>query len=100
MSTPVTPPAKGYGCCCQVPGLFYGMPVDQLQQMLADAQAALIALMLGQKGVSFSYTQGDGARSVTNTPASMAGLNAYIRQLQQALGIVCHARRPARFLFR
>lgn len=40
--------------------IFAGMSQAALQKALSDAQAALIALQTGSKGVSFSYTQGDG----------------------------------------
>lgn len=81
------------------PSIFAGMDTTTLQQALANAQAALIALQTGSKGVSFSYTQGDGAKSVTYTPANIGALTALIRQLQQQLGIICRARRPIRFVY-
>jgi len=76
------------------------METATLQQALANAQSALIALQTGSKGVSLSYTQGDGAKSVTYTPANIDALTALIRQLQQQLGIIRHARRPIRFVYR
>jgi hypothetical protein len=82
------------------PSIYAGMSTTVLQQALANAQAALIALQTGSKGVSFSYTQGDGAKTVTYTPANIGDLTALIRQLQQQLGIIRHARRPIRFVFR
>jgi len=75
------------------------MPTAALQQALANAQAALIALQTGSKGVSFSYTQGDGTKSVTYAPTDIGALTALIRQLQQQLGIICRARRPIRFVY-
>jgi hypothetical protein len=86
--------------CCQPVSLFAGLNAAQLQQALDDAQAAYMALLTGSKGQSYSYTQGDGARSVTYTTANLPMLTAYIRQLQQALSLICHARRPARFMYR
>lgn len=87
-------------CCCAPVSVFAGMTREQLEQALADAQAAYMRLMIGGQGVSYSYTQGDGARSVTYTMTSTTQVMAFIRQLQQALGIVCRARRPATFLYR
>ncbi|TCK39658.1 gpW protein [Paraburkholderia sp. BL8N3] len=80
--------------------IFAGMSQEALQQALSNAQAALIALQTGTKGVSFSYTQGDGAKSVTYQQTDIAALTALIRQLQQQLGIICRARRPVRFVYR
>jgi hypothetical protein len=82
------------------PGIFQGMSTAQLQDALTKAQTAYIALSTGSQGESFSYTQGDGNKSVTYTRTNIAQLSALIRQLQQALGIVSHSRRPARFLYR
>lgn len=80
-------------------GLLDGMSRADLQKALSDAQAAYLALSMGSKGESFSYTQGDGAKSVTYTRTNMAQLNALIRQLQQALGITRVARRPVGLRF-
>ena len=41
---------------------------------------------MGKKGVSFSYTQGDGTRSVAYQPTSVEQLTQFIMQLQRALG--------------
>jgi len=80
--------------------LFAGMDRAALQAALSSAQQAYIALSSGEKEVTASYTQGDGARSVTFTQTDVAKLTTLIRQLQQQLGIVCRARRPLRFLYR
>ena len=77
-----------------------GMTVPQLQAALANAQAAYISLMTGTKGVTFSYTQGDGAKTVSYTPASIGGLTALIKLLQAQLGIIRNPRRPIRMNFR
>lgn len=77
-----------------------GRSTMQLQADLAAAQQAYIDLSTGAKGESFSYTQGDGAKSVTYTRANLSALVALIKTLQAQLGIVTCARRPARFLFR
>ncbi|WP_429363614.1 gpW family head-tail joining protein [Paraburkholderia sp. MM5496-R1] len=76
------------------------MTTEQLQAALATAQAAYVKLMAGGQGVSFSYTQGDGTRSVTYAAANPANLAALTRQLQQRLGIVCRGRAPIHFLYR
>ncbi|MGR2678716.1 gpW family head-tail joining protein [Chromobacterium haemolyticum] len=75
------------------------MTPQQLQQALANAQNAYLALCSGSQGESFSYTQGDGSKTVTFTRTNLAQLSALIRQLQQASGIVRVGRRPARFRF-
>ena len=58
------------------------------------------AHLAGGQGVSFSYTQGDGTRSVTYTATNPGYLAALIRQLQQQLGIICRGRAPIRFWYR
>lgn len=80
--------------------MFTGMTQPQLVAALAAAQQAYIDLLTGNKGVTFSYTQGDGAKSVTYKPAEAGALAALIRELQQASGLIGRARRPVRFLYR
>lgn len=80
--------------------LLAGRSTTQMQADLAAAQQAYIDLSTGAKGESFSYTQGDGARSVTYTRANLAALASLIQTLQMQLGIVCRARRPIAFRFR
>ncbi|AXF75098.1 gpW family protein [Erwinia tracheiphila] len=77
--------------------IFAGMTRAQKQQALTNAQQALLDLMSGEKGVTFSYTQGDGTRSVTYQQTSMSDLRMLIRQLQADLGMISRPRRPARF---
>lgn len=79
-----------------------GMTVDALQVRLSEALAALQDLRTGAKGESYSYTQGDGARSVVYTRASAdqletfcVNLAAQIERMQGGAG-----RRPIRFRFR
>lgn len=79
--------------------IFSGMAATELQAALLNAQRALIELQLGGKGVKFSYTQGNGSKTVEYTPTSTQQLTALILQLQQKLGITCRARRPARFIY-
>lgn len=80
--------------------LFAGMTPAQKQQALSDTQQAYIELMTGSKGVSFSYTQGDGSKSVTYRSSNVSELSGLIMMLQQELGITCRARRPLRFRYR
>lgn len=79
--------------------LLAGMTTAQLQTALSNAQQAYIELAAGSKGVSFSYSQGDGNRSVTYTQTTMAQLMSLIQLLQAQLGIVPSPRRPVRFRF-
>lgn len=76
-----------------------GMTRAQLQEALNAAQAAYVDLMTGQQGVSFSYAQGDGTRSVTYQQTSLPQLMAFIQLLQAQLGIVPRPRRPIRFRY-
>lgn len=80
--------------------LLAGMPTAALQANLTAAQNAYIALCTGSKGESFSYTQGDGSKSVTYTRAELPALANLIQMLQSQLGIVCRARRPMRPAFK
>ncbi|WMT13361.1 gpW family head-tail joining protein [Serratia fonticola] len=75
------------------------MTREQLQDALTKAQQAYIDLASGGRGVSFSYTQGDGTRSVSYQQASIGDLMALIQLLQAQLGIVPRPRRPVRFRF-
>lgn len=74
-----------------------GVAPATLQQWLADAQQALHDLSTGAKGESYSYTQGDGSKSVTYTRASIGALQAYILEIQYALGL--RRRRAIRPIF-
>lgn len=64
-----------------------GIPPERLRDMLTQAQEAKFDIMMGKRGVSFSYTQGDGTRSVTYQQADIAQLNELIAEIQTALGI-------------
>lgn len=79
-------------------GIFAGMDTAVLETWLPQAQLGLIELMAGTKNISLSYTQGDGAKSVTKRVASVAECTALIQQMQRALGIVTTPRRPIRFI--
>lgn len=66
---------------------FSGVPQATLQQWLTESQQALHDLSTGAKGESFSYTQGDGSKSVTYTRADIGALQAHINALLYALGM-------------
>ncbi|MEG0280294.1 MAG: gpW family head-tail joining protein [Morganella sp. (in: enterobacteria)] len=78
----------------QVTTLLTGMSKEQLKQALNQAQQAYIDLSTGAKGVSFSYTQGDGTRSVSYQQTSLGDLLALIQTIQAMLNI--SRRRPIR----
>lgn len=80
--------------------IFAGMTTAQKQQALASAQQAYLDLTTGVKIASASYTQGDGAKSVSYTKADMPALSALIKQLQADLGVITRPRRAVRFIFR
>ncbi|MGP2469121.1 gpW family head-tail joining protein [Yersinia sp. 2540 StPb PI] len=71
----------------------------QLEEALNRAQQAYIELSSGAKGVSFSYAQGDGTRSVTYQQTDIGTLMGFIQLLQAQLGIVKRPRRAIRFRY-
>ena len=73
--------------------IFAGMSTDALQTTFNTAQTAYTNLLMGSKGEVFSYTQGDGAKSVTYTRANAGQLMMMIRELQACLGIIRTPRR-------
>ena len=75
------------------------MTDEKLRDALQKAQQAYIDLTTGSRGVSFSYSQGDGTRSVSYQQSSLADLLALIQLLQAQLGIVARPRKPVRFRF-
>ncbi|WP_227720555.1 gpW family protein [Yersinia proxima] len=75
------------------------MPRAQLEAALTQAQQAYIELSSGAKGVSFSYAQGDGTRSVTYLQTDIGTLMGLIQLLQAQLGIVKRPRRAIRFRY-
>lgn len=79
--------------------LLAGMQTSALRTALANAQQAYIDLSTGAKGESYSYTQGDGSRSVTYSKANIADLAVLIQTLQAQLGIVPSPRRAVRFRY-
>jgi hypothetical protein len=80
--------------------IFAGMATQDLRCALVSAQRAYIDLSLGKKVVTASYTQGDGAKSLSFTPATIPDLVMLIKQLQGQLGIVHNPRRPMRPVYR
>lgn len=72
---------------------------DQLTAALTAAQQAYLELASGAKGVSFSYAQGDGTRSVSYQQTDIGQLTALIQLLQAQLGIVRRPRRALRFRY-
>lgn len=79
--------------------LLAGMDQTALRQSLANAQQIYIQLSTGAQGESYSYTQGDGTRSVTYTRANLAELAAAIQLMQAQLSIVDSPRRANRITF-
>jgi hypothetical protein len=77
-----------------------GMSQQQLQAALQQAQAAYLALSMGQQVATASYAMAEGSQTVSYRATDIATLTALIRQLQAALGIATSARRPAYFNFR
>lgn len=67
--------------------IFAGMSTIDLQAALTAAQTALIELQTGKAAATLSYTQGDGAKSVSRRVTNVGELTAMILQLQAALGI-------------
>lgn len=66
---------------------FTGVPKLTLQKWLGEAQQAMHELSTGTKGEAYSYTQGDGTRSVTYTRTDLGALQAHINSLMHALGM-------------
>lgn len=81
-----------------------GQSADVLTARLALMQQAYLELVSGAKGASFSYTQGDGAKSVTYTQANIADLTQAIISVQTQIdrlnGVRINRRAPMRPFFR
>jgi hypothetical protein len=80
-------------------GVYAGRSYADLQARLTALQSAYDQLVVGQKVVTASYSQSDGARSVTYQQADLVRLQADIIAIQQALGMVRHGRRRIRFIY-
>lgn len=80
-----------------------GMDVSVLQARLAEMQQAYLDLTSGQRGESYSYTQGEGAKSVTYTKSSISHLTQAIITLQTQIdrltGVSVNRRPPIRPYF-
>lgn len=79
--------------------IFAGMTDAELRLWLRQAQIAYLDLLTGNKGVKFSYTQGDGVKTVEYQPTDANALNVAIKTLQQQLGLVGRTRRPIGFAY-
>lgn len=80
-----------------------GIALSDLQAQLGAMQTAYMQIMSGAKTVTVSYTQGDGAKSVTYQAASATNVLAMIMSLQSAIakasGQCIKIRRPMRPYF-
>lgn len=80
-----------------------GISLEVLQARLAALQQAYLDLMAGGKVASASYTQGDGARTVTYTQANIGDLTQAILALQTQIdgltGKCINRRAPMRPVF-
>lgn len=81
-----------------------GLDVTLLQQRLQAMQLALLDLQSGAKVATATYSQADGARSVSYTQANIADLTSAILSVQSQIasltGSGCASRRrPLRPVF-
>ncbi|MBD1412868.1 gpW family protein [Burkholderia contaminans] len=81
-------------------GVYDGLSTTDLQTRLTALQNAYFALSTGQQVASVSYSQGDGAKSVTYRQTDLVRLQADIALIQRKLGIAACGRRPIRFSMR
>lgn len=83
--------------------IFDGIGIAALQARLAEMQQAYLDLMAGNRGESYTYSQGDGSKSVTYTRANIGDLAQAILTLQtridQLTGQTINRRRPLRPFF-
>ena len=70
-----------------------GIDLAVLQTRLAQMQQAYLDLSSGAKGEAYTYTQGDGSKSITYSRANIGQLIMAIRQVQAQLGIISEPRR-------
>jgi hypothetical protein len=76
------------------------LPRTTVQAWLTAAMTAEQELSTGAKVATASYSQGDGSRSVTYTPADLFRLRARIQELAAFLGVGRPGRRgPMRVVF-
>jgi hypothetical protein len=80
-----------------------GMSLADLQARLSSLQKAYLDLSSGAKFVTASYTQGDGAKSVTYTQANIKDLTQIILMVQGQIASLSGQggtrRRPMRVFF-
>jgi hypothetical protein len=80
-----------------------GIDVGVLQSRLAAMQQAYLDLTSGAKGQTYSYTQGEGAKSVTYTQANIGDLTQAIisvqSQIDRLTGVCTNRRAPLRPYF-
>jgi hypothetical protein len=80
-----------------------GVDVGILQSRLASLQQAYLDLSSGARGETYSYTQGEGAKSVTYTRANLGDLTQAIllvqTQIDRVNGVRNHRRAPLRPYF-
>ncbi|AIN15189.1 gpW family head-tail joining protein [Yersinia pseudotuberculosis] len=60
--------------------------VSELKAILKSATSRMRDIAFGDKGISFSYAQGDGTRSVTYQTANIEDLRALIAEVNAKLG--------------
>lgn len=92
------PPPSSSSFCPPNMSIFFGMTRDAKLAAIVTLQQAYLDLMTGNKGESFTYSQGDGTKSVVYTRAQIANLTMTIAQLQAEV-YGGRARRPLRFNF-
>jgi hypothetical protein len=80
-----------------------GVSVDQLRVRLAAMQQVYLDLTTGSKVQAASYTQGDGARTVTYSMTNIADLTQAILAVQSQIdsltGACTNRRAPMRPVF-
>lgn len=81
-------------------GAYDGRSRADLQAQLTALLSAYDQLVSGQQIAQASYSQSDGAKSVTYRAVDLGTLDGLISVLQQKLGIIRRARRQIRFVYR
>lgn len=67
------------------PSILDGIDVTVLQQRLQALQSAYLDLTSGAKVATVAYSQGDGSRTVSYTPANIGELTAAIITVQSQI---------------
>lgn len=70
-----------------------GIDVTVLQARLDQMQQAYLDLTSGARGESYSYTQGDGSKSVTYTRSNIADLTQAIITVQSQIDLLTTGQR-------